>query len=260
RHLDRRDPWPRHAPITRLVARMILTISHDILGPVWVVLQEWHSADEVHAGAEHHEHRPPVAVAHQPRAHLVPTTHGTARWNASVVAMAEPHLTARPAGNALGDGRAAVLLERGRVEHAVGDALALLALSDALADFLGMKLQTHIRLARPHPVPFPITDHAPAWQHLPVDGLVILDDDPPTNRERRGRAPVHGAEPQPLRRDSERLDDVPLAFPAVEKRAEGDAPVTVEPCPDELLRARGPQPLLVRLNVDVLVIVDLRRD
>src|SRR5262249_32811470 len=162
RHLDRRDPWPRHAPITRLVARMILTISHDILGPVWVVLQEWHSADEVHAGAEHHEHRPPVAVAHQPRAHLVPTTHGTARWNASVVAMAEPHLTARPAGNALGNGRAAVLLERGGIKHAVGDALTLLALSDALADFLGMKLQTHIRLARPHPVPFPITDHAPA--------------------------------------------------------------------------------------------------
>src|SRR5262249_23926373 len=62
------------------------------------------------------------------------------------------------------------------------------------------------------------------------------------------------------RRYSERLDDVPLAFPAVEKRAEGDAPVTVEPCPDELLRAGGPQPLLVRLNVDVLVIVDLGRD
>src|SRR5262245_14222355 len=32
---------------------MILTIGHDILGPVLVVLQEWHSADEVHAGAEH---------------------------------------------------------------------------------------------------------------------------------------------------------------------------------------------------------------
>src|SRR5262245_45326893 len=32
--------------------------------------------------------------------------------------------------------------------HAVGDVLTLLALSDALADFLGMKLQAHIRLAR----------------------------------------------------------------------------------------------------------------
>src|SRR5262245_10219350 len=53
---------------------------------------------------------------------------------------------------------------------------------------------------------------------------------------------------------------MPLAFPAVEKRAEGDAPVTVEPCPDELLRAGSPQPLLVRLNVYVLVVVDLRRD
>src|SRR5262249_9646618 len=49
-------------------------------------------------------------------------------------------------------------------------------------------------------------------------------------------------------------------FPAIEKRAKGDAPVTVEPCPDELLRAGGPQPLLVRLNVNVLVVVDLRRN
>src|SRR4029077_1526327 len=115
---------------------MILTIGHDILGPVWVVLQEWHSADEVHAGAEHHKHRPPVAVAHQPRAHLIPATHGAARWNAGVVSMPEPHLAAGPAGDALGDRRPAVLLERGRIKHAVGDALAQLALGNALADFL----------------------------------------------------------------------------------------------------------------------------
>src|SRR5262245_53392779 len=53
---------------------------------------------------------------------------------------------------------------------------------------------------------------------------------------------------------------MPLAFPAVEKRAERYAPVTVEPCPDELLRAGSPQPLLVRLNVYVLVVVHFRRD
>jgi hypothetical protein len=105
-----------------------------------------------------------------------------ARWNAGVVGMSEPHLAARSTGNALSHRRAAVFLERGRIKHAVGDVLTLLALSDALADFLGVKLQTHIRIARPHPVPFPITDHAPPGQHLPVDGIVILDDDPPTNR------------------------------------------------------------------------------
>jgi hypothetical protein len=121
---------------------MILTIGHDILGPVWVVLQEWHSADEVHAGAEHHKHRPPVAVADQPRAHLIPAAHGAARWNAGVVGMAEPHLAAGPAGDALSDRRAAVLLERGRVEHAIADRIALLALEDALPDPLGMKLST----------------------------------------------------------------------------------------------------------------------
>src|SRR5262245_21585764 len=103
RGLTHRNPWPRHAGIACLVARMILTIGHDVLGPVWVVLQEWHRADEVHAGAEHNKHRPPVAVAHQPRSHLVPAAHSAARWNAGVVGMAEPHLAAGPAGDALGD-------------------------------------------------------------------------------------------------------------------------------------------------------------
>src|SRR5262245_35626326 len=123
-----------------------------------------------------------------------------------------------------------------------------------------MKLQAHIRLAWAHAVPFAEADHAAARQYAPIDAVVILHNRPPAERERRGRAPVTRTEPQPILRDGERLDDVPLAFPAVEKRAEGDAPVTVEPCPDELLRAGGPQPLLVRLNVDVLVVVDLRRN
>src|SRR5262249_46301454 len=110
RRLTHRNPWPRHAGITCLVARMILTIGHDILGPVWVVLQEWHRADEVHAGAEHNKHRPPVAITHQSCAHLVPAAHRAARRNAGVVGMAEPHLAAGPAGDALGDRRPAVLL------------------------------------------------------------------------------------------------------------------------------------------------------
>src|SRR5262245_34074931 len=38
RRLTHRNPRSRHAGITGLVARMILTIRHDILGPVWVVL------------------------------------------------------------------------------------------------------------------------------------------------------------------------------------------------------------------------------
>src|SRR5262245_60236419 len=123
-----------------------------------------------------------------------------------------------------------------------------------------MKLQAHIRLAWAHAVPFAEADHAAARQYAPIDAVVILHNRPPAERERRGRAPVTRTEPQPILRDVERLDDVPLAYPAVEKRAKGDAPVTVEPCPDELLRAGGPQPLLVRLNVNVLVIVDPRRD
>src|SRR5262249_8809966 len=98
-----------------------------------------------------------------------------------VVGMSEPYLAARSTGNALSDRWAAVLLERGRIKHAVGDVLILLALSDAFSDFLGMKLQPHIRLAQLHAIPFSITDHASTRQHLPVDGVVILHDGPPTN-------------------------------------------------------------------------------
>src|SRR5262245_45987389 len=174
---------------------MVLPIGHDILGPVRVVLQEWHSADEVHAGAERHKHRPPVAVTHKASSDLIPAAHRAARRNAGVVGMAEPHLAAGPAGDALGNGRTAVLLECGRVEYAIGDALALLALSDTLADFLGMKLQAHVRLAWAHAVPLPKAHHAAARENagaaLADQRIVVLHDRPPADAERRGRAPVH---------------------------------------------------------------------
>ena len=51
--------------------------------------------------------------------------------------MPEPHLAARTTADPLGNGRATVFLERGRIKHTVGDALALLALGNALADLLG---------------------------------------------------------------------------------------------------------------------------
>ena len=73
------------------------------------------------------------------RERTYPAAHGTARRNAGVVGMPEPHLAARTTSDPLGNGRAAVFLERGRIKHPVGDALALLALGDALADFLGMQ-------------------------------------------------------------------------------------------------------------------------
>ena len=118
---------------------MIFAIRHHVLVPVGIVLEKRDGADRVRAGRKRHNHRSPVAVAHQPGAHLIPAAHGTARRNAGVVGMPEPHLAARTTGDALGNGRAAVFLERGRIKHAVGDALALLALGNALADFLGMQ-------------------------------------------------------------------------------------------------------------------------
>src|SRR5262249_56520716 len=126
-----------------------------------------------------------IAVADQPRAHLVPAGHRTARRNPRVVGMPEPDLAAGPATDALGDRRAAVLLERGRVQYAIADRLALLALEDTLADFLGAKLQANIRLARPHAIPFPIAHYAAARQNAPVDAVIVLHDPPPTKGERQ---------------------------------------------------------------------------
>src|SRR4051794_17878156 len=78
--------------------------------------------------------------------------------------------------------------------------------------------------------------------------------------ERRGRAPVHRTEAQPVLRDLERWHDVPSAIPAIEECPHGDGPIAVQPRTHEFLAAGRPQPLLVRLNVNVLVIVDPRRD
>src|SRR6516162_4623305 len=107
--------------------------------------------------------------------------------------MAEPHLASGPAGDALGDRRAAVLLERGRVEHAIADRLALLALKNTLADFLGVELQANVRLAPPHAIPFTIAHYAAARQNAPVHLEIVLLHRPAPHRERRGRAPVHGS-------------------------------------------------------------------
>src|SRR5262245_9038090 len=122
-----------------------------------------------------------------------------------------------------------------------------------------MKLESDIGLARPHAVPFPIADHAAARQHAPVDAVVILHNRPPAERERRRRAPITRTESQPILRDVERCHYVPLGLPAVKESSQGDGPVTIEPSAHELLTTRRPQPLLVRLNVYVLVVVDLRR-
>src|SRR5262249_57539370 len=127
----------------------------------------------------------------------------TGRRKRGVVGMPELDVAGGPASDALGDRRAAVLLERGRVEHAIADLLALLALKNTLADFLGVKLQANIRLALPHAIPFPIAHHAAARQNAPMDGEVVLYEGPPSDRERRSRAPVHGSQPHPIFRHFE---------------------------------------------------------
>src|SRR5262249_54600052 len=89
-----------------------------------------------------------------------------ARGSVVVRGVLEPDLAAGPAREAPGARRAAALFERGGVDHAVTDRFALLALEDTFADFLGVKLQADIRLARSHAVPFAVADHASARQHL----------------------------------------------------------------------------------------------
>src|SRR5262245_35949552 len=48
--------------------------------------------------------------------------------------------------------------------------------------------------------------------------------------------------------------------PTVEERAQGDRPVAIEPCGNELLTAGSPQVLLISLDIDVAVVIDLGRN
>src|SRR6476620_8813095 len=56
----------------------------------------------------------------------------------------------------------------------------------------------------------------------------ILHERPPDDRERRGRAPVHRTEAQPVLRELERWHDVPSAIPAIEKRPHDDGPIAIQ--------------------------------
>jgi hypothetical protein len=67
------------------------------------------------------------------------------RFHRTVISASYHHETASSHCQCDCDRRAAVLLERGRVQYAITDRLALLALKNALADFLGVKLQAHVR-------------------------------------------------------------------------------------------------------------------
>src|SRR5262245_11181680 len=48
--------------------------------------------------------------------------------------------------------------------------------------------------------------------------------------------------------------------PTIEERAQGDRPVTIEPCGNEFLAAGSPQVLLISLHIDVAVVIDLGRN
>src|SRR5262249_31726637 len=53
----------------------------------------------------------------------------------------------------------------------------------------------------------------------------------------------------------ERFNDMPSAVPTIEERAQGDRPVTIEPCGNEFLAAGSPQVLLISLHINVGVVV-----
>src|SRR5262249_27868016 len=142
----------------------------------------------------------------------------------------------------------AALLDRGRLRSALVVLLALLPPEDPPAGFLGVKLKANISPPPPHAIPFPIAHHAAARQNAPMDRIVVLYEGPPSDREWRSRAPVHGSKPHPIFRHFERLDNVPLVIPAIKERPHGDRPVAVEPSAHEFLAAGSPQPLLIRLH------------
>src|SRR5262249_31778748 len=136
--------------------------------------------------------------------------------------------------------RAAVLLERGRVEHAIADRLALLALEDTLADFLGVKLSSphSARPAACHTTP----DSAPC---SPAAGHRYHGDShparSPTTRRRTAR-------PNPSRRIGtaasrsgwQTAGPRAARYPSNQRTPHGDRPVTIEPSTHQLLAARRP--------------------
>src|SRR5262249_7775427 len=93
--LDRPDVGPRHACIAPLVRSVVLAISHDIFGPVRIVLQKRNGADAVGTRREGHNHRSALLVADQPRPHLVPAAHGAHLSDAPVIGRPEIDFVAR---------------------------------------------------------------------------------------------------------------------------------------------------------------------
>src|SRR5262249_20179022 len=180
--------------------------------------------------------------------------------DASIIGGAKPYLTPPAPADALSQRRAAILRERGRIEHAVRDFLVLLPCLDAKTNHVGVDLDSYIRLGPLLALRFPVANQAAARQHNSISCKIVLHDRPPTNRERHRRTPVHRAEAHPLLRHRKRLDDVARATPAVEKRPQGDRPVTIEPCGNEFLAAGSPQVLLISLHIDVAIVIDLGRN
>src|SRR4029077_488178 len=135
---------------------------------------------------------------------------------------------------------------------------------NAGADEIGGELDADVGLAFLHAIPFFVTDHAAARENagaaLAHQRIVALPPRPPADAERRGRAPVHRPKAHPLAGDREWIDNVALVLPAIEERAERDRPAPVEPGAHELAGAGAAQPVLVGLDVDVLVVVDPRRN
>src|SRR5262245_14324883 len=63
--LDGPDVGPRHACVAPFVCRVILAISHDIFGPVRIVLQKRHGADADGTGRAGHDPHPTLVIGAQ---------------------------------------------------------------------------------------------------------------------------------------------------------------------------------------------------
>src|SRR5262245_33477532 len=182
--LDRPDIRPRHASIAPFVCRVILAVGHQVFRLIRIVLEKGNGPDTVHTCGEGNDHRSSLGVADQSGAHLIPAAYGSDFGDATIIGGAKPHLTARALADALSQRRAAVLRERGRIEHAVRDFLALLPCCDAKTDHIGVDLDADIGLARLHAVPFAVANHATARQHAAIGLEIVLHNRPPSNRER----------------------------------------------------------------------------
>ena len=111
-----RQPWAGHTSIAAVISRMVFPIRIHVLWLQRVMLKDRNGPNRITARREEHHHRPIISLALEAMPHHVPTTQSPMNGHALVVGSMKPD--AAGITDALGNRWAAILCERGGVQHA----------------------------------------------------------------------------------------------------------------------------------------------